>query len=391
MTTVKRKVLFCATKDIHFYSFHLPYFKWFKEKGYEVHTVSGDFLPLPYVDYKYTIPIQRTPFSFQNGKALLQLKRIIDTHQFDIIHCHTPMGGMLTRIAARAARKKGTKVIYTAHGFHFYKGAPTQNWLFYYPLEKRLSSFTDCLITINKEDYKLATTRHFKADSIKHVHGVGIDLNHYKPAIPSKKAALRIKYGYAPDDYILFYAAEFNKNKNQQLLIHALALLKNTVPKARLLFAGDGPLQEQCKQLAGQLGVQNKVNFIGFRNDIDQLLQLSDVAVASSLREGLPVNLLEAMASGLPILATNNRGHRELVKNNQNGFIPIANAPSLFATKILYLYNNQDIEARLGETGQLFVQNYALSKVKNEMADIYSQYITEDNDDSKSKYYRAYL
>ena len=389
--TDKKAVLFCATKDIHFHSFHLPYFKWFKEKGYEVHTVSGDFLPLPYVDSHYTIPIQRSPFSIQNIKALLKLKKIIHSNDYEIIHCHTPMGGILARIAAQSARKKGTKVIYTAHGFHFYKGAPVQNWLVYYSIEKWLSSLTDCLITINQEDYKRARERHFKARRIEHVHGVGIDTNHYKPATSSTKAVLRMKFGYAQDDYILFYAAEFNKNKNQQLLIRTLSLLKNSLPKARLIFAGEGPLLEKCKQLALQLGVQDKVYFAGFRNDINLLLQLSDVAVASSLREGLPVNILEAMASGLPIIATNNRGHRELIKNNQNGFISVANEPSLFASKILFLYNNPDIEAKLGENSLLRIQNYTLNKVKNEMATIYSRYIAEEDYGTKSKYYSANL
>ena len=389
--TSKKAVLFCATKAIHFHSFHLPYFKWFKDKGYEVHTVSGDFLPLPFVDSHHTIPIQRSPFSTQNIKALLQLKKIIYSNHYEIIHCHTPMGGILTRIAADSARKTGTKVIYTAHGFHFYKGAPIQNWLIYYPIEKWLSSMTDCLITINQEDYKRARERRFKARKIEHVHGVGIDTNHYKPATASQKASLRMKFGYAQDDYILFYAAEFNKNKNQQLLIRTLSLLKNSLPKARLIFAGEGPLLDKCKQLALQLGVQEKIHFAGFRNDIDVLLKLSDVAVASSLREGLPVNVLEAMASGLPIIATNNRGHRELIKNNKNGFIPVANEPSLFASKILSLYNNPDIEAKLGETSLLLAQNYTLSKVKNEMADIYSRYISEEDYGTKSKYYSANL
>ena len=389
--TAKKAILFCATKDIHFHSFHLPYFKWFKERGYEVHTVSGDFLPLPYVDCHYTIPIQRSPFSTQNINALLQFKKIINSNQYEIIHCHTPMGGILSRIAARSARKKGTKVMYTAHGFHFYKGAAVQNWLIYYPIEKWLSSMTDCLITINQEDYKRARGRHFKARRIEHVHGVGIDTNYYKPATASQKAALRMKFGYAQDDYILFYAAEFNKNKNQQLLIRTLSLLKNSLPKARLIFAGEGPLLEKCKQLALQLGVQDKIYFAGFRNDINIILQISDVAVASSLREGLPVNVLEAMASGLPIIATNNRGHRELIKNNQNGFIPVANEPSLFASKILSLYNNPDMETKLGQNSLLRVQKYALSKVKNEMTAIYSRYMPEEEHGTKSKYNRAYL
>ena len=157
------------------------------------------------------------------------------------------MGGVLARLAARTARKNGTKVIYTAHGFHFCKGAPLANWLLYYPIEKTLAHFTDCLITINTEDYQLAK-RHFKAEKIEHVHGVGVNTDKFKPVGEEQRKQLRKQYGYKEDDFLLFYAAEFNQNKNQQLLIEALALIKEEVPNARLLLAGKGPLLEECQE-----------------------------------------------------------------------------------------------------------------------------------------------
>ena len=145
----------------------------------------------------------------------------------------------LLALAARAARKNGTKVIYTAHGFHFCKGAPLANWLLYYPIEKTLAHFTDCLITINTEDYQLAKRR-FKVEKIEHVHGVGVNADKFKPVGEEQRKQLRQQYGYKEDDFLLFYAAEFNQNKNQQLLIEALALIKDEVPNARLLLAGKG-------------------------------------------------------------------------------------------------------------------------------------------------------
>ncbi len=157
-------ILFCATVDYHFKAFHLPYMKWFKEQGWEVHVAASGEMELPYVDKKYTIPIQRSPLSMKNMEAYRELKEIIDGNQYKLIHCHTPMGGVLARLAAREARKKGTKVIYTAHGFHFCKGAPLKNWMLYYPIEKRLAHYTDCLITINEEDYTLAK-KHFNVPS----------------------------------------------------------------------------------------------------------------------------------------------------------------------------------------------------------------------------------
>ncbi len=168
------KVLFCATVDYHFKAFHLPYMKWFKEQGWEIHVAASGEIELPYVDVKYNIPIQRSPLHKQNLAAYKKLKEIIDHNHYKIIDCHTPMGGMLARLAARDARKTGTKVIYTAHGFHFCKGAPLMNWILYYPIEKMMAHYTDCLITINNEDYAIGLKR-FKAKQIEHVHGVGIN------------------------------------------------------------------------------------------------------------------------------------------------------------------------------------------------------------------------
>ena len=151
-----KKVLFAATVDSHIKQFHLPYLKWFKEHGYEVHVATNGKEVIPYCDVKHQISFERSPLKFNNIKAIGQLKKIIEKEQFEIIHCHTPMGSVVTRLAALKARKNGTRVIYTAHGFHFFKGAPIQNWLIYYPIEKLMARYTDCLITINEEDYEFA-------------------------------------------------------------------------------------------------------------------------------------------------------------------------------------------------------------------------------------------
>lgn len=388
---LNKKVLFCATKSIHFHSFHLPYFKWFKEKGYEIHTVAEDQRPLHYVDQQFTIPIQRTPFSTKNIKAYTQLKNILDSTHYQIIHCHTPMGGVLGRLAAKVARKKGTKVIYTAHGFHFYKGAPLLNWLFYYPIEVILSNWTDCLITINKEDYQLAIHKKFKAKRIKHVHGVGVDTAYFQPVTYTQKKELRQQYGFNEGDFILFYAAEFNQNKNQQFLIETLNYLKQELPNAKLLLAGEGPLLIQCREQTDILGISNMVQFLGFRSDIKELLQLSNLAVASSLREGLPVNIMEAMACGLPIVATENRGHNELIHNHENGWTISPNEPQLFSEKLLTLYKNKQLHQLFSENTHRIIQRYSINRVKKELADIYLSYMMEENNESQSQYHRAHL
>jgi glycosyltransferase EpsD len=377
MMEMQKKVLFCATVDYHFKAFHLPYLKWFKEQGWEVHVAACGDLKLPYVDKKYNIPIQRSPFSKRNRVACKELKAIIAQNQYKIIHCHTPMGGVLTRLAARKSRKNGTKVIYTAHGFHFCKGAPLTNWILYYPIERVLSRFTDCLITINKEDFNLSKRHRFKADLIKHVHGVGINIEKYKPVEATHKSILRSNHGYNADDFLMFYAAEFNKNKNQKLLIESLALLKDEVLNAKLLLAGDGPLLQECKDLAHKLELDNRIDFLGFRNDIEDLLKLSDLAVASSLREGLPVNIMEAMACGLPVIANDNRGHRELIENSKNGWI-IKNNPKDFSNKIKIIAKNSELKTLLGSHGRnIILERYSIYKVLEEKSNIYKTQMRE--------------
>ncbi|MGE8204556.1 glycosyltransferase family 4 protein [Heyndrickxia sp. NPDC080065] len=373
---MNKKVLFCATVDIHFRAFHLPYLKWFKEQGWEVHVAARGDLNLPYVDEKYNFPFQRSPVSKTNILAYKELKKVINNNEYQIIHCHTPMGGVITRLAARQARKKGTKVLYTAHGFHFCKGAPLINWILYYPIEKILAHITDCLITINEEDHKLAKNHRFKAKEIKHVHGVGVNTKLFQPVKRNNQLLLRAMHGYKQDDFLIVYAAEFNKNKNQQLLIKSLALIKDEVPNAKLLLAGNGPLLEECRKLAIHLGVEKMINFLGHRNDMDLLLKMSDIAVASSVREGLPVNIMEAMACGLPVIASDNRGHRELIHNEENGYLIHLDENKCMSDKIKALEQNQALKWKLGQTGRRMIEaHYSTEKVLQEMMNLYESHM----------------
>ncbi|WP_282937457.1 glycosyltransferase family 4 protein [Paenibacillus sp. RC67] len=385
------KILFCATMDYHFKAFHLPYMSWFKEQGWEVHVAANGQMELPYVDKKFDIPIQRSPFKLQNLEVYYRLKTIIDDNQYDMIHCHTPMGGVLARLAARKARKRGTKVLYTAHGFHFCQGASYINWLMYYPIEKMLSRYTDCLITINNEDYNLAVNHRFGADRIDLVHGVGVSTERFKPVGEQERILSRKRLGYTPDEFLMFYAAEFNKNKNQQLLIHALALIQDQVPHARLLLAGEGTLQEKCRELAAELGVAEKVEFLGYRKDISLLLPLCDVAVASSLREGLPVNIMEAMACGLPVIASANRGHSELIEDAVNGYIVNGQNRGEFAARMVELSKSRDLCAKMGMESMNRMRQYSITQVGLELAGIYSHYFSGDGNETKSKYSGAYI
>lgn len=372
-----KKVLFVATVvKKHINAFHIPYLKLFKEMGYETHVCArNDFdnkedLEIPYCDIYYDLPFERSPYKLENIDVFKQLKKIIDNNYYEIIHCHTPMGSVLARLAARDARKKGTKVLYTAHGFHFFKGAPKINWLIYYPIEKWLSRYTDCLITINNEDFEIAK-KNFKTKQIELVNGVGIDTHRFTPQSLEKKLKLREEYGYSEKDFLLISVAELNYNKQQDLLINVVYLLKNKIPNLKLLLVGDGELKEHYSLQVSELGLGENVEFLGYRKDVANLLALSDIAVSSSRREGLPLNVMEAMATGLPLVVTNCRGNRDLVKDGINGYVVGIHDVVAFSDKIEELYNSTHLRSRFSSASLDMIRSYSLDQVITDMKNIY--------------------
>lgn len=308
-----KKVLFTATVDSHILQFHIPYLKWFKEQGYEVHVATNGDEVIPYCDVKHKITFERSPLKINNVKAIFELKKIIEKEKFQIIHTHTPMGSVVTRLAAKNARKKyKTRVIYTAHGFHFFKGAPLLNWVLFYPIEKYLSKYTDCLITINEEDYNLAKTK-FNAKKVELVNGVGVDKSKFDFKMSdTEKHELRKKLGLKDNDFVLIQIGELNKNKNQIMTIKTIRGLVKEDKEIKLLLIGEGKLKDFYKEKIKEYYLEDNIFLLGYRKDIPQLLKISDCLISTSKREGLPVNLIEAAMCNLPIIATNCRGNRDI-------------------------------------------------------------------------------
>lgn len=257
----------------------------------------------------YQIDTSRSPFDRGNVKAIRQIRQLAAKGKYDIVHCHTPIAAMCTRLACRKVRKTGTKVIYTAHGFHFYKGAPLKNWLMYYPAEKLCAHFTDVLITINKEDYALAQ-RKMKAKRVAYVPGVGIDLKRFGQAMVDK-AAKRSELGIPNNATLLLSVGELNANKNHETVIRAMANLD-----VYYMIAGEGELREHLQSVIDELGLTERVKLLGRRTDVVELYRAADAYVLPSIREGLNVSLMEAMASGLPVACGRIRGNTDLVDEN---------------------------------------------------------------------------
>ena len=371
-----KKVLFVATVvKTHIMEFHIPYLKMFKEMGWETAVAARndyenpDDCVIPYCDIYYNIPFERNPLKPGNLKAYKELKHISDEGKYDIIHCHTPVGAMLTRLAAKQARKKGTKVFYTAHGFHFYKGAPAINWILYYPVEKWLSRYTDVLITINKEDYERAKT--FKAGKVCYVPGVGIDLKKFNVGYVNKEQK-RKEIGVSTNDFVLLSVGELIPRKNHEVVIRALSVLKqlNKLSHIEYVICGRGAYEADLKKLAEELGVTDHIHFLGYRNDISEICNCADLFVFMSHQEGLPVALMEAMACGLPAVCSNIRGNTDLIEDGVTGLIS-NNTPEELAEVINEMRNDAVLRDRLASAALQKIKQFDLSCVEDEMTKIY--------------------
>jgi glycosyltransferase EpsD len=370
-----RKVLFVANIAKHIIRFHLPYLKWFQENGYETHVAANGSESIPYCDVQHNIPIQRSPFSFKNIENHFELKKIIDTNNFQIVHGHTPMGGVLARTASINARKNGTKVLYTAHGFHFYKGSSLLNWILYYPIEKYLSKYSDCIITINKEDFELLDKSGFKSKSNYLINGIGIDTNRFENIDLERKMEIRIKNNFSENDFILLYVAELIPRKNHEFIINSALNLVAKLPNIKILFAGRGILAETLKKLIDKNKLTDNIIFLGFRNDIDELIVMSDVGISASKQEGLGLNLAEEMICGLPVVATVDRGHKEMVIQGHNGFLFKQNNTQEFVKYILYLYENPNKRIEMGLNSCKSIQKFKLENSLEAMSKIYRSFL----------------
>ena len=371
------KILFVATVRSHIGQFHMPFIRELKASGVEVHAAFKDNsadkpgLDLSAIDKTFEVPFERQPLRPNNIKAYRELKKIIDGNGYDAVHCHTPMGAVITRLAAKSARKKGTKVIYTAHGFHFFKGASIKNWMLFYPVEKYLSKYTDCLITINSEDCELAHKKKFRAGKIYKVHGVGVELDKFKAVDADEKARLRAEYGYDGDTFIMIYPADLSVRKNQPMLFDALQKIAEKNKNVKLLLPGQPIRLEEYKRMVSERGIADNVEFLGYRRDINNLVGLSDLSVASSFQEGLPINIIEAMAMGNAIVATDVRGNNDAVEDGVNGYLVPVGDSDLMAEKILELMNDREKLRTFGENGLDMVKDFSTENVNREMLTIY--------------------
>ena len=259
--------------------------------------------------------------------------------------------------------------VFAAHGFHFYKGAPKRNWIVFYPIEKYFSKITDKLITITKEDYQLASRKfHCK---VERIHGVGVDEKRYHSVLQEEQMEIRKQFGFTDGQKIILCVGELLPNKNQQMIIHSMKKIVKKYSDAQLLLAGNGSEKENLENLIKSLRLTENIKMLGYVTNLQEYQKIVDISVSCSRREGLPLNIVEAMLAGTPVVASINRGHRELIQPGENGFLVKVDDCEMMAAKILELLNDECLYKKIQENANAYAQAYTFKNVKKELTKVY--------------------
>ncbi len=361
--------------------FNMENIKILKSLGYEVHVLANFSFGNTTSDERtkefkeelenmgikvYNVPIPRKITAIKEMIfSYKKIKEICSENNYNILHCHSPIGGVLARLAFKDFRKKGGKLIYTAHGFHFFKGAPIKNWIIFYPIEKFCSKYTDCLITINKEDYKRA--KGFKAKEVKYVPGIGIDTEKIKDIKRDRKI---LKEFNIKKEVVLVSVGELSSRKNHKVILKALEKVKGDF---KYIICGQGAKKEELIKLSKELNLQEKVEFLGYRQDVKEILKASDIFCFPSKQEGLPVALMEAMASGLPIICSDIRGNKDLIENTKGGYLLKSDDLDEYSIKIEKLIENKFLREEMGNFNLEKIKGFDIKKVNKFMEEIYNE------------------
>lgn len=376
-----KRILYVTTISETINAFLVPHIEYLLDNNYEVECACNIGLNLDkrLLDKNlviHDIPFSRSPLSTSNIGAYKKIKEVIKNGQYDYVHVHTPIAAFITRLATR---NMNISIIYTAHGFHFYKGAPMLNWIVYYNLEKIAARWTDCIITMNEEDFILAKEKFkYKNNKIFKINGIGLDLNKYSNNSNDLRE-FKKSLGLKDEDFVITIIAELIKRKNHLQIIDTMKLLYKEYPNIKVLFVGKGVLKDNYKKYIEDNNLSESIKLLGFRNDVSEIINISNIIALFSLQEGLPRNLMEAMAVGKPIICTNIRGNNDLVKDNINGMLVPINDIQATKEAILKIYNDDKLAEKFSNNNINDIKKYDIKEVLNEMNLIYKDIGLKEN------------
>lgn len=375
-----KKILFAASTLSHIENFHIPYLKYFKDNDFEVHIMGkgNNKSPIPYVDKVIPINFEKNMFSLKNFISAFKISKLIKKEKYSTISTHTILASFFTRLGIMLSLKKHPLVINTVHGYLFDENSNFIKKVIMILAEKFVRPVTDTILVMNSTDYEIAKKYNLYKKNLYSINGMGINASKFPFSTEENKSYLREKYNIPKDDFLLIYVAEFSKRKNQKFLIESLkGLISEGYNNVKLLLLGDGVLLDDMKQYSKTLGIEDNIIFKGYIKEVCNYYQISDICVSSSRIEGLPFNIMEAMSTGLPVIASKIKGHIDLVNPGENGFLYEYNNINEFCNHVKVLYNDRNLLNNMKIFSHDLSKNYSLESVFTEITRIM---INEIND-----------
>jgi glycosyltransferase involved in cell wall biosynthesis len=372
-------ILMITTVPATLSAFLLPFASHFRERGWRVDAmaqgVSSCAECLQAFDRVWEVEWSRNPLDPKNLLvAPPAIQKVFLQENYDIVHVHTPVAAFVTRYALKGLRKQGKlKVIYTAHGFHFHpRGTPLKNAIFL-ALEKLAGSWTDYLVTINREDESAAN--HYQIlppERVRYMPGIGVDLDYYSPNVVAEAQLRRVheELGITQENPLFLSVAEFIPRKHHQDVINAFAKLAR--PEVHLAFAGDGPLVEEMQELTSNLGVKDRVHFLGNRRDIPALMRASVATILASEQEGLPRSVMESLCLEVPAIGTDIRGTRDLLEGGVGLLVKLGDIEGL-AQAMAWVLDHPVAAREMAQRGRKSILAYELQNILKQYEALYAE------------------
>ncbi len=367
------KVLICASTASHINNFHLPYLSYFSEKGIDVHVAVPDPERLKCAYRTHAIPMAKHFLSPKNITAVRMLRKVMRDNRFDLVFTHASLAGAIGRVALLLAGKGTSAVVCTVHGYLFWNGCGIARKAVYYLPELLLKGITDCIITMNDEDAATARKLVKKGGLSAKVSGMGVDSRRFFPASADERRKARETLNIPSDAFVMVYAAEFSKRKNHIELLKAMRAIATDFPNTLLLLCGTGVLEKEVKAEADRLGIRQNIRFMGWCPNMDEIYRACDISISTSRSEGLPFNVVEAQMCALPVVASNIRGHTDLIEDGVNGLLYPVGAPEALANAVSRIFREPGLSQALGTAAVVSSKKYALDVAFYENIEVYEK------------------